>query len=40
LNIVAGLNKPSTDTNTLFDIVDVINEEIVNEGCSKISDWD
>ena len=39
-NIVAWLNKPSTDTNTLFDIIDVINEEIVNEGCSKISDWD
>lgn len=39
-NIVAGLNKPNTDTDVLFDIIDILNEEIANEGCTKIPDWD
>jgi hypothetical protein len=40
-NIVAWLNSPiTTDTDLLFDIIDELNEQIVDEGCQKIADWD
>ena len=38
--IVAWLNTIKTDTDELYDIVDVINQEIVSEWCVKISQWD
>lgn len=39
-NIVAWVNSAKTDTDELFDIIDVINEETVDEGCQKITTWD
>ena len=37
--IVAGTSIKS-DTDEIFDIIDVINEEIVDEWCQKIVNWD
>ena len=38
--IVAGTNSIKSDTDELYDIIDVINEEIVDEWCQKIVNWD
>lgn len=39
-NIVAWLNESKNDTDVLYDIVDVINEQIVDEWQNKINTWD
>jgi len=39
-NIVAWLNKAGSDTDVLYDIVDILNDEIADEGCQKIDNWD
>ena len=39
-NIVAWLDNVKNDTDILYDIVDVINEQIVDEWQNKINTWD
>lgn len=40
MNIVAAVEPATTTTDEIQNIIEVITNEIVSEGCPKISNWD